>query len=281
MDLGLFADEVLEAVEGICGDRVVETHEQAANVLNALSRRPGMNSHELAAVFGVTYEQLERCRHLGKEDSNNEVYENIIWLDAVYTWNKIIQRINEAAHWREEYRDMQHGCNEDDHEEVDDTDTEACNAVNISSPDSDSRNELDKQVNKTREKARTLLTKYFDTPAALTQQLVQRLEDEIFEHHPGDNDYRHATRTIAANLRRNTMLATGYAMGRVPPQWVVLASTEALATRYVQLNRRLHRNDCLKESLLDDEAAELRRQAWAAAKGTDLAPPPPNEDPFS
>jgi len=285
MDLGNFAEEVHDTVVGICGDAVVETHTQAEHVLDALLRRPGMNHRELAAVFGITLEQLERCRAGGCEESQNDVYDNLCRLDAVYTWNVLIQRINHAAHWREEFREM---WNEDDSssEEEDEMAGEAAGV----GPQDGLPGKLDKQGQQgsteqlvsagTREKARALLAKHLDAPERLRRRLIRRLDDEVTERCPEEKDYRHCARSITANFRRNTMLAAGYAAGRVPPQWIVLCDAEALAPRMRQLQRRVLRNECLKEVREDEATAELKRRAWVAARATDLAPPPPHEDPF-
>mmetsp|Transcript_68978 Transcript_68978/g.194528 ORF Transcript_68978/g.194528 Transcript_68978/m.194528 type:complete len:293 (-) Transcript_68978:49-927(-) len=275
MDLGAFAEEVLDTVGGICGDAIVETHEQASHVLDALLRRPGSNRHELAAVFGVTFEQLERCCNRGREDTSNEVYANLCELDAVYTWNVLMSRINHAAHWREEFRDLQN-LDEDgtdaEEEEAEDV------GLDMKSPDNDSQNGVaavsaaqkdGKRIAsaETRAKARKLLAKHLDAPEVLKERLAQKLDDEIMEHCPENKDYTYCARSIAANFRRNTMLAAGYTSGRVPPQWIVLSSDEALATRMGQLQRRCLRVESLKDSQMDDETAEQRRQAWHAARG--------------
>jgi len=278
MDVGAFAEEVLHAVAGICGDAIVESHSQAAAVLDALLRRPGRDHHEVAAVLGVSFEQLERCKHGGDENSNNEVYENFCRLDTVYTWNMIIQRINQAAHWREEFRDIANNGDSSD-EENDDNDTFISDTPATSPEQEESMGTAQgKNVasNQTREKARALLAKQIDAPEALKRRLIQRLDDDIFEEHPGDRDYRHCARAVASNLRRNTMLAAGFSSGRVPPQWIVLCGAEALAPRLQQLGRRLLRKENLRDALQDDETAECRRKAWIAGKCTDLAPPPPD-----
>jgi len=279
MDLGAFAEEVLHAVSGICGDAIVETHSQAAAVLDALLRRPGADGHEVAAVLGVSFEQLERCKNGGDEDSKNEVYENLCQLDTVYTWNVIIQRINQAAHWREEFRDMANNDDSSD-EENDDHGAVTSNTPATPSPEHEESIEVAQgerlASDQTREKARALLSKHLDAPQALKQRLLQRLDDDIFEQYPGDRDYRHCARGVASNLRRNTMLAAGFSSGRVPPQWIVLCDAGALAPRLRQLERRLLRKENLRDALQDDETAETRRKAWVAARGTDLAPPPPD-----
>ncbi|CAK0863497.1 unnamed protein product, partial [Prorocentrum cordatum] len=54
-------------------------------------------------------EQLERCRSGGREGGGGEalaVYKDLCNRDAVYTWNVLIERINQAAHWREEFREL-------------------------------------------------------------------------------------------------------------------------------------------------------------------------------
>merc|ERR1712224_766009 len=99
-------EEVIEVVEGICGDRVVETHEQATWVLDAILRKPGRNHREVAAAVGVTFEQSERCQNNGHESTEDPVYAELCHLDAVYTRNVLIERVNQAAHWKEQYRDL-------------------------------------------------------------------------------------------------------------------------------------------------------------------------------
>mmetsp|Transcript_112727 Transcript_112727/g.273731 ORF Transcript_112727/g.273731 Transcript_112727/m.273731 type:complete len:263 (-) Transcript_112727:43-831(-) len=261
MDLGAFAEEVLDAVAGICGDVVVETHTQAAHVLDALVRRPGTDRRELAAVFGVSFEQLERCRSGGHEESKDAVYDNICRLDAVYTWNALIERINQAAHWREEFREM---WNDDDEAASDEEELPADEA----SPSSPSPAEGGRAATElacedpalgrpaaaeARERARALFAKHLDAPEPLRRRLVQRLDEEILERCPEDRDYRHCARGVGANLRRNTMLAAGYTAGRVPPQWIVACDVEALAPRMRQLQRRVMRRECLKEAVEEEE----------------------------
>jgi len=279
MDLGAFAEDLLHAVAGICGDAIVETQAQAAAVLDALLRRRGTDHREVAAIFGVSFEQLERCKNGGDENSKNEVFENLCRLDTVFTWNLIIQRINQAAHWREEYRDIANNGDSSD-EENDNNDAAISNIPATPSPERDeSMGEAQGErlaSNQTREKARALLAKQMDAPEALKRRLIQRLDDDIFEEHPGDRDYRHCARAVASNMRRNTMLSAGFSSGRVPPQWIVLCDAEALAPRMRQLERRLLRKESLRDALQDDETAEARRKAWLAARGTDLAPPPPD-----
>lgn len=282
MDLACFAEEVLEAVAGICGDTVVESHDQAKHVIDSFLRRPGTDRRELAAVFGLTLDQLENSR--GPEldgpqrPEQNEVYAGICQSDAVYTWNIIIQRINQAAHWREEFRDMQNDADGDGFDG--DTDGGDCD-LGADHAEAPLAATVDvSAAAATRDRARALLAKQLDAPEKLRRCLVDRLESEIFEHRPevnGDVEYRRCVRGIAANLRRNTMLAAGYAAGRVPPQWIVLASTEALAPRIVQLTRRVDRKEFLKQAKYDDETNEEKNRMWNMARGTDLAPPPPVE----
>jgi len=294
MDLGNFAEEVLEAVAGICGDAVVETHEQANHVLDALCRRPGTNSRELAAVFGVSHEQLARTREVSRLRSEGDDAEEIRWeedpvwanlcaSDAVYTWNVLIERINHAAHWREEFRELANG--EDDEDGA----LSGGEDENVSVAGSDilavagaQEGAVAEVSAKTRAKARELLARHLEpAPEGLRRHLTRRLDDEIFEKCLVDKDYRHCARSITANLRRNPTLAAGYATGRVPPQWLVLADDEALAPRMRQLQRRVLRVEVMKEAREDDETAELRRKMWQIAKATNLAPPPPNEDPIA
>lgn len=293
MDLGNFAEEVLEAVAGICGDAVVESQEQASHVLDALCRRPGANSRELAAVFGLSHEQLARTREVTRLRSEgggaekvrweeDPVWANICASDAVYTWNVLIERINQAAHWREEFRELANADDEDggssggEDELAEDASVAGSDAVAARAPDG----VVAEVSSKARAKARVMLAKHLDpAPEGLRCHLTRRLDDEIFEKCPADKDYRHCARSITANLRRNPMLAAGYATGRVPPQWLVLADEEALAPRMRQLQRRCLRVEGLKQAREDDDSAALRRKMWEVAKGTDLAPPAPNEDP--
>mmetsp|Transcript_93237 Transcript_93237/g.179132 ORF Transcript_93237/g.179132 Transcript_93237/m.179132 type:complete len:288 (+) Transcript_93237:67-930(+) len=287
MDLGGFAENVLDAVAGICGDTVVETQSQASAVLDAVLRRPGAERREVAAALGVSLAQLERCRTEGVEDTKNEVYASMCQSDAIHTGNILIERINQAAHWREEFRDMQNLGDEDDEsccdsgnlEDSDVTDTEAIATTAAS----------DCQMTvhgvgiptAVREKASALLGKNIDADSALKRRLVQRLEDEVFEQFPDEKDYRHCTRTVAASFRRNTMLAAGYASGRIPPQWIVHAGVGALSTRMTQLQRRCFQAEVLKEAQIESEVGEMRRKAQEAGKGTNLQPPAPNDfNPF-
>lgn len=288
MDLAGFAEVLQEAVVGLCGDKVVETHQQADAVLDALLRRPGTERRELAAVFGISLEQLERCRHIGQHEHDDNpseaVFDGLCHSDAVYTWNVVIQRINEAAHWQEEYRDLcqadEFSAGEEDFDVgdmPDITESDACGATAPAGVDV-SMHEVSADA---RGKAKKLLAKHLDAPESLKLELVSRLEEEIFEHFPGDKDYRHTARTVAANFRRNTMLAAGFTGGRIPPQWIILADTEALAPRLQKLQRRALRKECLKEAQTSDEGAELRRRAATCGRGAGLAPPPPMEDPYS
>eukprot|EP00931_Biecheleriopsis_adriatica_P107897 TRINITY_DN82239_c0_g1_i1.p1 TRINITY_DN82239_c0_g1~~TRINITY_DN82239_c0_g1_i1.p1 ORF type:complete len:309 (-),score=86.00 TRINITY_DN82239_c0_g1_i1:11-892(-) len=291
MDLGHFAEEVLDAVTGICGDTVVESHEQASHVLDALTRRPGAHARELAAVFGVSLEQFERCRAGGREKTQDEVYADLCRSDAIFTWNVLIQRINAAAHWKEEFREMQNAGDGDTsseeeegedrlqerlgdekhtaHEEVTDTLKVPEDAALVGSPDL--------APAAARAKVQELLERQLDAPEALRRRLARRLEAEVFEHVPGKKDFTHRARSIVANLRRNTMLAAGYAAGRVPPSWLVLADHEALAPRMSQLHRRMFRAECMNEVREPEEEEKLRQRCWRTAKGTDLAPPAQNE----
>lgn len=312
MDLGAFAEEVLDAVANVCGDQVVENHTQAAHVLDALMRRPGAVRRELAAVFGLSLEQLERGRAPdGLEETNDPVYSDLCYSDAVYTWNVLMERINQAAHWREEFRDLRDVDARSDSEasDVEDGSGSAISPIESGMPvdsaglgaeSQGERNVPDMSImedvevgsvkvcsqfvragDNTRARAREVLAKRLDAPELLKRRLARRLEEEIFEAFPEDKDYRHCTRSVTANLRRNTMLAAGYAAGRVPPQWMVRADVEALAPRLAQLQRRVFRNECLREVQLDDESAEVKRRAWAAARGEDLAPPPVDKGPLS
>merc|ERR1711924_554150 len=56
---------------------------------------------------------------MGGPETKDKVFAETMRLDAVYTWNVVIQRINQAAHWREEFREMQ---NADDEEDLSDDD---------------------------------------------------------------------------------------------------------------------------------------------------------------
>eukprot|EP00930_Biecheleria_cincta_P011186 TRINITY_DN11377_c0_g1_i1.p1 TRINITY_DN11377_c0_g1~~TRINITY_DN11377_c0_g1_i1.p1 ORF type:complete len:319 (-),score=69.08 TRINITY_DN11377_c0_g1_i1:89-985(-) len=296
MDLGVFADEVLDTVAGICGDSVVETHEQAGHVLDSLARRPGANAREMAAVFGVSLEQFERCRSRDWEKNDDKkaaVWTNICRSDAIFTWNVLIQRINAAAHWKEEFRDMQ---NEGDHSSDEEDEEQAVVAqdgqlevaipqavvaqdgqLDVAIPDA---NALAMEVagEASRAKCRELLERQLDcASAALGRRLARRLEAEIFEHCPGKKDFTHAARCVVANLRRNTMLAGGYAIGRVPPEWIILADHEALAPRMRQLQRRVFRAECKKEVRMAEDEEKIRSRMWRTAKGTDLAPPAQND----
>ncbi|CAE8642493.1 unnamed protein product [Polarella glacialis] len=287
MDLGAFAEEVLDAVAGICGDVVVESQTQAAHVIDALCRRPGSNHRELAAVFGVSPEQFEHARARGKEESKDSVYTEMCRLDAVYTWNALIQRINYAAHWREEFREMQNAgdggtSSEEEDEVLQELEVQAADGENRQ-PDADGENRqpvLSKfglaipslAPQASRAKAKLLLEKQLDGAACevLKGRLARRLEAEVFEHLPNDKDYKCCVRGLVANLRRNPMLAGGYVAGRVPPQWIVLADHEALATRMHQLQRRALRTECLKEVRECEEAEKARHKQWAVAKGHGL-----------
>lgn len=306
MDLGAFAEEVLDAVAGICGDTVVESHEQASHVLEALCRRPGANQRELAAVFGLTLEQFARSREhkerceAGREQELREkdpVWANLCLSDAIYTWNALIERINHAAHWREEFREMV--LTVENGEEASDEESEPCSpateaasgvatAIRSVLGGSDEAPAGDVKMTtlgsqtapamlaseETRAKARQMVARHLEpAPDTMRLRLAQRLDDELFEFCPDDKEYRHAARSLVANLRRNQMLAAGYATGRVPPQWLVLAEYEALAPRLLQLTRRLVRVECAKQAKHDDESARLRQKMSDAGKGTYAAPP--------
>merc|ERR1711865_1102451 len=102
--------------------------------------------------------------------------------------------------------------------------------------------------------------------------------EEVHERYPGEKDYRHCVRSIAAGLRRNTMLAAGYTSGRIPPQWIINSNGEALAPRFAKLGTRVIRKENLHDALQDEETAELRRRAKIAGNASELAPPPQNEN---
>lgn len=277
MDLGGFAEQVLDTVAGICGDTVVESHDQAAHVLDSLLRRPGAERRELAAVFGVSLIELDSARSkTGDEEATTEdpVYTELRKAGCVHVWNTIIERINQAAHWREEFRDLQFAGGEGDE------DDEPDDASSVGEAGSTAEAAGVVAGSEARSKARAMIAKRLDAPEGLRRRLVERLEDEIFENTPGDKEYRHSARALAANLRRNTMLAAGYAAGRVPPQWMTLADDEALAPRMAQLQRRLFRKECLWETRMDDESAQRLSRAWKHARGENLQEPAPNEDPY-
>eukprot|EP00933_Yihiella_yeosuensis_P022945 TRINITY_DN17954_c1_g1_i1.p1 TRINITY_DN17954_c1_g1~~TRINITY_DN17954_c1_g1_i1.p1 ORF type:complete len:317 (+),score=79.01 TRINITY_DN17954_c1_g1_i1:34-951(+) len=302
MDLGAFTEEVSDAVAGICGDSVVVSHTQASHVLDALCRKPGANSREIAAVFGVTLEQFQRCRSGGSERTKDPIYADLCRTDAIYTWNVLIQRINYAAHWREEYREMcNSGENESDSEDdaiedlpsnTEETAVEAAEKTR-DSPDAQMPGGDDGAVvvaeekplviasKATREKVLELFSKELDgAPSeAVRRRLTRRLEEEAFEQWPDEKEFRHRCRSIVANLRRNTMLAGGFAAGRIPPQWILLADHEALAPRMQQLQRRVMRYECKQETQHTPESAAVHRKMWKAARGEDLQPPAQAEDP--
>merc|ERR1712012_951690 len=102
---------------------------------------------------------------------------------------------------------------------------------------------------------------------ALAHFLTTRLEEEIFELHPENKDYRPFSRSILANLKRNTGLTGSYSAGRIPPQWIVRSDAFALAKRNVQLHRRIFRSECMKEAKLDDRTSAFKRHCDAAGKG--------------
>jgi len=279
MDLGSFADEVLEAVAGLCGDTVVEDFDKACNVLETLAGRPGRDRRELAAALGLTLNQLESCRQGGVKDGGNSVFDDLCHSDAVYAGNVLIQRINEAAHWREEFRDMQTAA--DLGEEYDCSEADA--GLDNTGDDACLRGIPDTEMGgcgitaDVRSRASGLLAKHLDASEGLKQRLVSRLEEEICEGHPVDKDYRHCVRSIAANLRRNPMLAASFTAGRVPPQWVVNANREALAPRLSKLGARAVRKELFTEATCEEAVNELRRLAQNVGRGTELAPPPQNE----
>lgn len=287
MDIGGFADEVLDVVANLCGDTVVETHEQASHVLEALVRRPGANMRELAAVFGLSFETLERTREIERARSEGEDErlhrKNPVWSDmckseAVYTWNVLIERINQAAHWREEFRDLVQAVQGGDESDVEDflddasiggSETEKC-------PDS----MADSQVaSATRVKARAILERHLE-PAdeELRKQLAKRLDCEIVERYPTEKEYRRCARGLGADFKRNPMLSAGYATGRVPPQWVLSADFLALAPRLRQFQRRIERAESCKEALQDCDIAEIKSKMYAVGMGHGLQDPAEFED---
>lgn len=280
MDLGSFADEVLDAVAGICGDAIVEDFEKACDVLDALARKPGRDRRELAAAFGLTLQQFENCRQRGvQEKTKNAVYDDLCRSDAVYAGNVLVQRINEAAHWREEFRDMQNAVDQGEEDECSEAGTvpeEDGDAASVR--DVEVRGEASQVITAdVRNRASAVLAKHLDASDALKRSLVRRLDEEIHERCPLGKDYRHCVRGIAASLRRNTMLAAAYTSGRVPPQWVVNASGDALAPRMAKMGVRVLQKEILKDAKMDDETAEQRRKSQVAGRGTTLAPPPINE----
>eukprot|EP00929_Paragymnodinium_shiwhaense_P003819 TRINITY_DN104498_c0_g1_i1.p1 TRINITY_DN104498_c0_g1~~TRINITY_DN104498_c0_g1_i1.p1 ORF type:complete len:285 (-),score=64.44 TRINITY_DN104498_c0_g1_i1:97-951(-) len=284
MDLAVFSEEVADAVQGICGDRVIESHAQAASVLDALLRKPSSNARELAAVLGVTLEQLERCKHRGKENTSDAVYADMCRNDAVYTWNVLIQRVNQAAHWSEEYRDIRDGEEATDLEDAlvlasDGMASDATSDVGEART-KDGAVEVSKEA---RKKATDMLAKRLEGADndAIRLRLGERLEQEVFEAYPEEKDYKNCARAIAANLRRNPMLAANYAAGRIPPAWLVNAHVSALAPRMAKLQRRVIRCEVLKEVQECEEVQEVRRKATRAGGGKELQPPPDMEDPFA
>jgi len=295
MDVASLAQEALEVVGALCGDSVVESHEQAARVLEVMLKKPGRESREFAAVLNVTPEQLARCVECGllagREASplhrgGDAVYTELCWADAVYTLNMLMQRVNQVAHWTEEFQELRDRADGSGSAEEEDVLADMDDATSIASDGAMSGGAVERGANfvatSARAKAVGLLAKRLEAAAsqALRQRLAMRLEEEIFEQFPDNGDYRCCVRDIAANLRRNLSLAAAYSDGRVPPQWLVRVDIAALAPRLTQLQRRALRTECMKEALCDDETAELKHQANLAGKATDLAPPPPFEDPL-
>jgi len=283
MDLASFSEEVLDAVAGLCGDAVVESHSQAADVLDALARRPGRDRRELAAILGMSLQQLECCRHRGDVVATHFSYADMCQADAIYAGNLLIQRINEAAHWREEFRDLQNAeeiGNDDEgsdganfHDEDGDADTRLISAKSGDSTEL-ARNGITTEV---RARASALLAKHLDASEPLRHLLTKRLEEEIFERQPSEKDFRHAARSIAASLRRNTMLAAGYTAGRIPPQWIVNANGEALVPRLQKMATRADRVYTMKECACDEETSAFKAKARAAGLGMNLQPPAQND----
>lgn len=277
MDLGDFADEVLHVVEGVCGDAVVETHEQATLVLATLMRKPGRDRVEVCAALGVDPRQ-DFVIALSREGvyeltENDEAFASLCRADAVYTRNMLIQRVNQAATWREEYRDLASGSTTE--EPASDDDCDDGFSVEGSLHKDGAREGC-------RARALKLFAKHLEAaPQGLSLQLARRLEDEVHEQHPDEKDYRCHARSIASNLRRNEKLAANYASGRVPPQWVAQCGFEALAPRTQQMQRRAFKSEALWESKMDDEAAAMKSHANEVGKATNLAPPPSFEDIFS
>jgi len=295
MDLGELSEEVLDIVQTLCGDTFVETHEQAADVLAALFQKPERNERELAAWLGVTFEQLVRCRagacspKTATYSSTRVAFEDgavpaeLCRMDAIYTWNVLIQRINQASHWQTEYQELVEEAAggaelEDgglDNVDIDDT-------ASVASVDTATMSVTSTEMAvpaSTRAKTVEVIVSRLATSTKPSSQLVhrvaERLEREIFEQYPQDKDYKCCARSMAANLRRNAPLASGCASGRIPPEWMVRADHEALASRVQQMTRRVLRSECLKEVKLDDASAELKRKTNEAGRGTNIAPPPP------
>eukprot|EP00928_Gymnodinium_smaydae_P068874 TRINITY_DN52178_c0_g1_i1.p2 TRINITY_DN52178_c0_g1~~TRINITY_DN52178_c0_g1_i1.p2 ORF type:complete len:307 (+),score=89.43 TRINITY_DN52178_c0_g1_i1:66-923(+) len=285
MDLAGFAEDVRSAVQGTCGDVVVESHEQAAGVIDVLLRRPGRSQRDVAAAFGLTLEQLARSiefRESGGNVAEHELYAELCRADAVYTWNVLIERVNQAAHWSEEFRDLQReaegpeaGGSEDESDVVLDDGASCAAASDLDVGGAGASGAV-------RAQARRLFAKHLEAATEpLRTRLAERLEEEAYEQFPDGKDYRCHVRSIAANLRRNVRLAASYASGFVPPQWLARAGHEALASKTGQLQRQVLRCESLREAKCDDETAKIRSRANIAGKATELAAPPPLEDPLN
>lgn len=57
----------------------IQPRAQAAHVLDALCRRPGTDQRELAAVFGVSHEQLARSREAARAQEEGRKDRGVPW----------------------------------------------------------------------------------------------------------------------------------------------------------------------------------------------------------
>lgn len=261
MDLGNFAERFLETAESLCGEAVVESHDQAQRILDCLLDGPEIqrvNAHELAAVLGMSFEKLQRCRAKLKEDPRPDgvVFDNITNCDATFTWNMILQRINDAAQWSLEFKQFQEET-EEDAMEVEGDDNEPGDSTEIMSA-SDSQQLT---LSESQTKAIAVLEKVLiDAPQVLRTFLTHRLAEEVAEHWSDDVSFRQRIRSVVSNLKRNHKLLDSFISGRVPPRWLATVDVSALAHEKVQLVRQANRIQTMKAAEVDEETYKLHER---------------------
>eukprot|EP00746_Dinoflagellata_sp_MGD_P110278 gnl/MRDRNA2_/MRDRNA2_47351_c0_seq1.p1 gnl/MRDRNA2_/MRDRNA2_47351_c0~~gnl/MRDRNA2_/MRDRNA2_47351_c0_seq1.p1 ORF type:complete len:303 (+),score=77.79 gnl/MRDRNA2_/MRDRNA2_47351_c0_seq1:96-1004(+) len=259
MDLGNFADKFLETAESLCGEAMVESPDQARRILDCLldgSEIQRVNAHELAAVLGMPFEKLQRCRTRVQEDArpDSAVFDDIARCDATFTWNMILQRINEAAHWRIEFKQFQEEM-QDDPMELEGDDEEHEDSAQIV------KTSGSREINESQTKAIAVVDKVLiDASESLREFLTGRLAEEVAEHCPDDLAFRQRIRSVVSNLKRNQELLDSFISGRVPPRWLATVDVAALAPQKVQVVRQVNRISTMQAAEVDEETYKLHEK---------------------